>query len=190
MNPATSTEPATPAFSIKDLHDRAREFFAVPEHMADLLHQRLPAEVCETLALDSLRLLKESFVDEESKEAFSDLVFSCTTREGVTAYVYALFEREEQPAPLCALKAMLNMTELWRKMPKISGPQGEELLPFVLPVGFKQGKDVGEEENLRDFFEQEAPLPDFLMDCVPSLLLTTFSLENLIKELPEGELQG
>ncbi|OUO54454.1 hypothetical protein B5F76_03150 [Desulfovibrio sp. An276] len=171
MNPATSTEPATPAFSIKDLHDRAREFFAVPEHMADLLHQRLPAEVCEALALDSLRLLKESFVDEESKEAFSDLVFSCTTREGVTAYVYALFEREEQPAPLCALKAMLNMTELWRKMPKISGPQGEE-------------------ENLRDFFEQEAPLPDSLMDCVPSLLLTTFSLENLIKELPEGELQG
>ena len=187
MSSATAADPATLAFSMKDLHDRAREYFANPRHMADFLAQRLPADVCEALVLDNLKLLEESFVDAKTREAFSDLVFSCTTREGKTAYVYALFEREEQPEPLCALQALWLMTNLWSRMPTITGPEEEELLPFVLPVAFKQGKGADGIESLRDFFGQEDPLPGSFMACIPNLNLTTFRLENIIRELPKGE---
>ncbi|MFM7974596.1 MAG: Rpn family recombination-promoting nuclease/putative transposase [Pirellula sp.] len=47
----------------------------------DLIQTHLPAELVAALDLDSLELKKDSFIDEELRESYSDLLYSVQLAE-------------------------------------------------------------------------------------------------------------
>lgn len=56
-----------------------KRLFGAPEVAADFLRNYLPAEIVSRLDLETLQLEKESFIDPELRESFSDLLFKVKT---------------------------------------------------------------------------------------------------------------
>ena len=107
------SETAASAIHPRDIHDRmAKNYFGVPQNMANLLEQTLPARVCERLDLDTLHLTGETFVDDELRKYIADLVFTCSSKNGEHGTVYVLFEHKSQPAPTCAIQLLHYMLGL------------------------------------------------------------------------------
>ena len=59
-------------------HDKYfKEVFSKKEEATAFLKGSLPKELVKNINFDSLAPLKDSYIDEELKENFSDLVFTC-----------------------------------------------------------------------------------------------------------------
>ena len=79
-------------------HDRFfKDLLARPEAARDFLMHYLPAVVVALLDISDLEMAKDSFVDAELREYFSDLLFKVRTSEGGNAYLYVLFEHKSHP---------------------------------------------------------------------------------------------
>jgi hypothetical protein len=76
-------------------HDRfCKDLFARPGVAADFLANYLPPGVAGALDLSAPELVKDSFVDPELQEHFSDLLYRVRLKRGGTAFVYVLFEHK------------------------------------------------------------------------------------------------
>ncbi|MEK7832858.1 MAG: Rpn family recombination-promoting nuclease/putative transposase, partial [Acidobacteriota bacterium] len=71
--------------------------FGRREVAADLLANYLPPEVAATLDLNTLEPIKDSFVDPELREHFSDLLYRVGLQGGGSAYACLLFEHKSTP---------------------------------------------------------------------------------------------
>lgn len=74
-----------------------KQTFGQPEVARDFLRNYLPAPVVAHLQLDSLEDQRESFVDPDLQEHFSDLLYRVLLDGGGTAYVYVLLEHKSYP---------------------------------------------------------------------------------------------
>ena len=84
----------------ENIHDKFfRETFAEPVMAAEFLRHYLPPDLAAALDLDRLEVLKESFVDEEFKEHFSDLLCRVPLKTGSAVFIYILIEHKSSPAP-------------------------------------------------------------------------------------------
>ena len=82
---------------VNNIHDKfVKESFSHPARAAASLGAMLPAGVVERLDLSKLVVLKESYIDGQMGEHFSDLVFEVPLRdtEHVKADVVLLFEHK------------------------------------------------------------------------------------------------
>ena len=81
-------------------HDRFfKEIFSRPEVARDFLQNYLPAAVVDQLDMASLELRKDSFVDPDLQQHFSDLLYQVNLETGEGAFVYVLFEHKSYPDP-------------------------------------------------------------------------------------------
>ena len=75
----------------RDIHDRmARNYFGVPQNMANLLEQTLPAKVCKRLDLSSLEPTGETFITGEYEKYIADLVFTCRTNRDLCMFFLSI----------------------------------------------------------------------------------------------------
>jgi predicted transposase/invertase (TIGR01784 family) len=80
------------------LHDSLfKETFGRPDIAADFLRNYLPAEISNLFNLDGLKQQRETFIDAELQEHFSDLLYQAPLRDGRSAYIYLLFEYKSYP---------------------------------------------------------------------------------------------
>jgi predicted transposase/invertase (TIGR01784 family) len=90
-------------------HDRFfKDLFSRQETARDFLQSYLPPDLLQHLDLASLDIHKDSFVDPELQEHFSDILYKVALPAGREAFVYVLFEhpqtrltvqRERRPDP-------------------------------------------------------------------------------------------
>ena len=74
-------------------HDRFfKEVFSHPEAARDFLRHYLPPGVVGALNLERLELQKESFIDEDLRSQYSDMLFRTETAAGGEVQVYLLLE--------------------------------------------------------------------------------------------------
>jgi len=95
-------------------HDRFfKDALSWPDATRDFLQYYLPPAVAELLDVSSAELVKDSFVDAELREHFSDLLCEVSLRAGGGAYVYVLFEHKSYPEPLIAFQLLRYMVRVW-----------------------------------------------------------------------------
>ena len=74
------------------------EFFKRVFSRQDAAHSFLanysPPEINALFDLEGLRIVRDSFVDEELRPYHSDILYSVTLRDGGEGYVYVLFEHK------------------------------------------------------------------------------------------------
>ena len=117
-------------------HDRFfKEALSRPEATRDFLQYYLPPAIAELLDVSSAELVKDSFVDSELHEHFSDLLCEVSLRGGGGAYVVVLFEHKSYPEPLIALQLLRYMVQVW----DYSLRQQAKLWP-ILPVVVYHGQ--------------------------------------------------
>ena len=80
---------------ITNPHDRFfKEVFSREEAARDFILHYLPSDIAALLDIDSLETRKDSFVDRNLKEHFSDLLCAVNLKGEGSAYVYMLFEHK------------------------------------------------------------------------------------------------
>jgi predicted transposase/invertase (TIGR01784 family) len=92
-----------------------KETFGRPEVAADFLQNYLPASVVALLQLDRLELQRETFIDPDLQEHFSDLLYHAPLRDGEQANVYILFEHKSYPDRLVAFQLLRYMVRIWER---------------------------------------------------------------------------
>ena len=75
----------------------------------DFLQLYLPAPFLAICELDSLQLVSGSFVEEDLRASYSDILYSLRTRHG-PGYVYALIEHQSTPDKLMAFRLLVDLT--------------------------------------------------------------------------------
>ncbi len=140
-----------------------KEMFTKKEVARDHLLNFLPVEVLSNLDLDTLEITKDSFVDPELKEHFSDLLYKVSTKDASEVYVYILFEHKSHPDSMVAFQLLRYIVNIWNTQQKQTK---NKKLPFIIPLVFYHGVEKWNiSTKLIDIVDMPIPcvkyVPDF-----------------------------
>ena len=111
-------------------HDKFfKESFTRLEVARELFANYLPTAVRQTLSLDSLTLMPQSFVDQELQAQYGDLLYQVELADNPaeTVYIYLLLEHKSYPDPLTPLQLLRYMVRIWDRDAEAKKP----LCPIV-----------------------------------------------------------
>ena len=116
-------------YSLQDL-DIARGFIA----------SYLPNEIVELLDLSTIKPSKDSFVDNESKSHFTDMLFSVSLKnKNQEIYLYFLFEHTSSPEKAVPIQLLKCMAEIWEVI--LQNTEGtKDKLPVIIPLVIYHGE--------------------------------------------------
>ena len=165
---------------IRNPHDLFfRETFSRIEITHDFIENYLPAEVVAILNLDTLEPQKDSFVDEELREHFSDLLYRVQQKNGHEANVDLLLEHKSSPDVLVAFQLLRYMVRIWERAQR----EKVKPLPPVIPIVVCHGHEKWQvSENFTGLFEG----PEALRPFWPNF---RYNLQDL-NQLDEAGLRG
>lgn len=116
-------------------HDAVfKSFLRHPDTARDFIDIHLPAPLRKLCDLTTLKLEPNSFIDEDLRQYYSDLLWSVKTQEGV-GYIYVVIEHQSKPEELMAFRMMrYSIAAMQNHL-----DAGYKELPLVLPMLFYHG---------------------------------------------------
>jgi len=125
----TAKKSATP-------HDAVFKTFLTHAHTArDFLALHLPDWLLRICDLSTLRLTSGSFIEEDLRAYYSDILYSLQTI-GKKGYVYVIIEHQSSPDRLMAFRLMRYAVAVMQR----HLDAGHRHLPLVIPLLFYHGK--------------------------------------------------
>ncbi|PUU86399.1 Rpn family recombination-promoting nuclease/putative transposase [Halanaerobium sp.] len=116
---------------IKNPHDSLfKRTLGDKEVAVDFLENYLPNNILKEIDLTDIKVAKDSFVDEELEESFSDILYNVSI-DGKEGFVYLLFEHKsyfDKMTPVQMLGYILDIWKLYNKQNK------NEKLPPIIPI--------------------------------------------------------
>lgn len=133
-------------------HDKLfKETFSDLEVTTDFMQHYLPKDVLENLELDKLEVTKDSFVQEDLRDFYADLLFK-TSIQGRESFVYFLFEHKSYPAENVALQMWGYMLEIYKRL---VDKEKLQTLPVIIPILFYHGKNQSYQvKNLSEWIDE------------------------------------
>lgn len=117
-------------------HDATfRQFLTQPEVARDFMEIHLPAELRDICDLSTLKLESGSFVEDDLRQYFSDVLYSLKTTAG-EGYVHVLIEHQSSPDKHMAFRLVRYAVAAMQRHLEA----GHKKLPLVIPVLFYTGK--------------------------------------------------
>lgn len=111
-----------------------RQMLTQKEVARDFLQLYLPAQFLRICDLDTLQLTCGSFIEEDLRASYSDILYSLQTQHGA-GYIYALIEHQSSPDKLMAFRLMrYALAAMQRHL-----DAGNDTLPLVVPILFYHG---------------------------------------------------
>lgn len=112
-----------------------KQFLTHPETARDFLDAHLPPALRQACDLSTLRLESGSFVEDDLRAYYSDVLYSLKAGQG-DGYIYALIEHQSTPDKNMAFRLMrYAIAAMQRHL-----AAGNEQLPLVIPVLFYHGQ--------------------------------------------------
>ncbi len=121
---------------ISQPHDRFfHKTFSQPERVEDILLHNLP-QISSLFEAGTLENTGDSFVDDELKKYYSDVLYKAKLKNDEDAYLYILFEHKSYPEPLIAFDLLRYMVRIWEK-------DKEQIrnFPLIIPIVFYHGNE-------------------------------------------------
>jgi predicted transposase/invertase (TIGR01784 family) len=111
------------------------------EAARDLIQTHLPPGLVQFLDLNSLELQKDSFIDEDLRQSFSDLLYSVrlADQDGQRGQgqVYLLLEHKSQSDPMTCFQLLRYIVRIWEQRQR----SGQTLCP-VFPLVIYHGQEA------------------------------------------------
>ena len=118
-------------------HDATfKQFLTQPEIARDFMLIHLPAELRAICDLSTLKLESGSFVEEDLRQYFSDVLYSLKTEAGSDSYIHVLIEHQSTPDKHMASRMFRYAVAVMQR----HLDAGHKKLPLVIPVLFYTGK--------------------------------------------------
>ena len=160
--------------SVNNPHDKfVRETFSDPERARAFVEEFLPQNIVSQLDMPTLKVHKESYLDNELKEYFSDLILEIgiKNKKREKTSVALLFEHKSSPDRNVLIQLGYYLFAHWfkqvrqRKKPRL-----------IIPLIYYQGKQKWEAPPLIKLFEA---YPESMLDFVPNLHHLLISLNEI-----------
>lgn len=152
----------------------------------DFLQNYLPRELLEFIDLETIALQKDSFIEKELEETFSDLLFQ-TKINHKDGYVYLLFEHKSYPSPKIALQLLRYILNIWEQ--KTTG-QSTAKLPVIIPMVVYHGQACWiSPVKLSGLIEDYEQLPLAVADCLPDFSYLLYNISRYSNEDIKGSVK-
>lgn len=172
---------------IQNPHDKFfKETFSKVSVAKDFLNNYLPQSIMNVIDIDTLEPQKDSFINEELEEGFSDLLFkvNINKREG---YFYFLFEHKSYASKDIAFQLLKYMIEIWETKIK---KEGTNELPIIIPLVIYHGKDNWNiKTTLGEMINGYEELPKDIKKYVPNYEYLLYDISTYTDEEIKGEAQ-
>ena len=109
-------------------------FLRQPETARDFLAFHLPAPIHALCDMKTLKLESSSFIDDDLRESYSDVLWSVKTTDG-DGYIYVVIEHQSTPDAHMAFRLMRYAVAAMQK----HLDAGHQQLPLVVPMLFYHG---------------------------------------------------
>ena len=159
--------------SLHQPHDKlVKSTFSDPDNARAFFQAHLPRKLARRIDWSTLSLASGSFIDSEFAATSSDLLFTAQI-DGQPAFLYILFEHQNQEDPLIGLRLLTYMVRIWNDHLR-SNPRAAKLppiLPLVLAQDNKPWKSSTRFADLIDIpagagAEIKKQIPDFEFQLV------------------------
>ncbi|MGJ0192694.1 Rpn family recombination-promoting nuclease/putative transposase [Pantoea sp. RRHST58] len=118
-------------------HDATfRQFLSQPDVARDFMELHLPATLRAICDLSTLKLESGSFVEDDLRPYFSDVLYSLKTTSGDDSYVHVLIEHQSTPDRHMAFRLLRYAVAAMKR----HLDAGHKRLPLVVPLLFYAGK--------------------------------------------------
>lgn len=168
-------------------HDKFfKETLSNIENSRSFMENYLPSEILNIVDLDNLTVEKDSYIDEELEEYFSDILFktNINQKEG---YIYFLFEHKSYVSDTVSLQLLKYILKIWeRKLKK----EKQEKLPLIIPMVIYHGENKWNiAKELTDMIEGVAELPKDILKYIPNYEYILYDLSPYGGEEIKGNVQ-
>lgn len=162
-----------------------KQFMTKPEIAADFLTQHLPADVLVLLDLTTLDEQKESFIDPELRQHFSDVLYQVKTKRGKPLYLYQLFEHKSYPDKWVAFQLLRYQVRIWEK----EFAKYDRISPILTLVVYHGQVTWTIPQNFAALFDWKADEPE--IEQILQLYLPNFFYHLVdLSILSDTEIQG
>ena len=144
----------------KHPHDHFfRLLFSKKSVARDYIRKMMPKDISKNIDLRTLKIEKDSFVDEKLKEHFADIVYHCVWKKDKTINICLLFEHKSTPPKYPHFQLMRYILNSWendlaqKRKPRI-----------VIPIIFYHGKRKWRHKTIPQYFgiDKESILYPFI----------------------------
>lgn len=173
-------------------HDKYfRGTFGKVSFASDFLQSYLPKDLLNIIDMDTLEPQKDSYLDKQLKEQFTDLLFrvNISGREG---YIYFLFEHKSYKDRMVIFQVLKYMIEIWESKIKDDKEKrkeeglsvdGEIEIPIVIPlVVYHDEGRWNVKRTLGEIMPGYDELPNNLKKYIPNFEYLLFDLSAWEKE--------
>ena len=145
---------------INNPHDVTfRDIFSDTLKARELIEIALSVEITEMFNWQSLVNENESFIDEELKEFFSDILFSVNINDRHDIKIYLLFEHKSYPDPGIWKQLLSYLSRIYNKMDKLTP---------VIPIVFYHGETEWKiSKNFIDSIELPEDVKNKMLKYIP-----------------------
>lgn len=134
-------------------HDATfRQFLTQPDIARDFMELHLPPELRICCDLSTLKLESGSFVEDDLRQYFSDVLYSLKTTAG-DGYIHVLIEHQSVPDKHMAFRLMRYAVAAMQRHLEA----GHNRLPLVIPILFYTGRRTPYPYSTRWLDEFDAP---------------------------------
>jgi predicted transposase/invertase (TIGR01784 family) len=151
---------------IKKPHDKFfKETLSDIETTRDFMKNYFPTEILEIIDLENLSFEKDSFIEKELEELFSDMLFK-TQIHGKEGYIYFLFEHKSYLSNKTGLQLLKYMIKIWEQ--KVNKENAGKL-PIIIPIVIYHGESKWDiARNMSSMIEGIESLPEGVKKYIPS----------------------
>jgi predicted transposase YdaD len=158
-------------------HDRFFRYAMQHKELAiELIRFALPAELCAVLDFDTLTHAEESFLDDTLKQHFTDICYSCLTKDRKPVKITIIIEHKSRiPLKGTIIEQLHRYTgNVWA-----NDIRQERPLSVPLPILIHQGKTKLKQESTASYFEG---IPEYLTRFIPKFDYVLVDLSQLDDE--------
>lgn len=131
----------------------------------DVIENNLPKDVLALLDMDSLEKLDGSFISDDLKETFSDLLYGVRINNR-DAYVALLWEHKSYLDKFAIFQVAGYILDIWKRLTK----EGKKELPIVIPIVVYHGAgNWNYKTDIRELIPDFDMLPDYLKQMLPAI---------------------
>ncbi len=165
-------------------HDRFfKETMGDTETAQDFLLNYLPDDILQIIDLDNLTIEKDSFIDHDLQESFSDLLYK-TSIKGKEAYLYFLFDHKSYRYKNTALQLLKYMVNIWEQKVKEKAAS----LPVIIPLVVYHGKKEWNIDRTLSGIIDTEDLPESIQRYIPDFAYILYDFSPLSDTKIKGDI--
>lgn len=170
----------------KPKHDQLFKRIMTNEIAAqEFLEYYLPSDFKENIDLSKITIEKESYIEENLREKFSDIVYSVKTKSDETAFIYILLDHQSTIDYWIALRLWKYGLLLCERHQK-----NKDKLPLICPILMYNGTEIyNAPRNLWDLFTDSRQAKKLMTENYQLVDLQSMSDDEIVQKKHLGMLE-